>query len=121
MQRLLPADLGDLVEVDQRFDGVALGVVVRELAAVGEAVVGEEPVVQQQPGGVRGAGLALGDPERTFSRIAGTHGAVIVRTSNRPGLAVSALGLRAMENPCEPRGLSPWFGEDHGDKPRGSL
>ena len=32
-QVLLPADLGDLVELDERFDGVALGIVVFELAA----------------------------------------------------------------------------------------
>lgn len=38
----------DLVDIDQRLDGPALRVVVGEARAVGQAVVGAEPVVEQQ-------------------------------------------------------------------------
>ena len=46
-EALVPPHLGDLVEINQRLDGFALEVVVGELAAVRQPVVGVEPVVQQ--------------------------------------------------------------------------
>ena len=58
-QPLLPAHLDDLEQVDERFDGVPLGVVVGEAPAVRQAVVGEEPVV-------RGGGASW--PSRRDSR-----------------------------------------------------
>ncbi len=61
-ERLLAADFGDFVEVNERFDGVALGEVVGETATAGQAAVGEEPVVEEAARGVGGAGVVGGAP-----------------------------------------------------------
>ena len=57
-QALLAADLGDFVKVDQRFNRELLGVVVREPPAGRQAMIGEEPVVEQAAGRVGGSGIA---------------------------------------------------------------
>src|SRR5208337_2003136 len=51
-QVLLAADLSDLEEVDQGFDGVLLEIVVLEPPSVGQAVVGAKPPVEQPARGI---------------------------------------------------------------------
>ena len=51
-QALVPPHLGDFVEIDQRLDGFALEIMVGELPAVRQPVVGIEPIVQQDACGV---------------------------------------------------------------------
>ena len=61
-QALLPPHPRHLIQVDERFDGVLLRVVVGEAAAVGQTVMGVEPPVEQAPRCVRRAAVAVAPP-----------------------------------------------------------
>ncbi len=58
------ADALDLVDVDLRLDGVALGAVIGEGAPIQQAVVVREPPRQQPPGDIRRAGVVRLAPRR---------------------------------------------------------
>ena len=73
-QALVPPHLGDLVEIDQRLDRFALEIVIGELAAVRQPMIGVEPVVQQDARGVADALVAVRRATSlTFSRMPGTQ------------------------------------------------
>ena len=93
----VPADFGDFVQVDQRLDGLALEGVVLELLTVGQPVVGAEPVVQQRLRCRGGARVPVAAQFRTASLIAGTHGAVLVATSNNGIWLAAVLARRAID------------------------